>query len=157
MKLQLTLHKTAEQEKVITRSKRRVGRFLFKINPFSRFPKKMRLPLALMTAALILLSGSTIYFERQLALATAPALSAEQKLKILVAEVNKTFVVPTDEMPTVATVSDPTLLKNQPFFANANVGDVILVYTTAKKAILWRPSMHKVVEVSSLNDQHATH
>ncbi|MDD5731505.1 MAG: hypothetical protein PHU42_01250 [Patescibacteria group bacterium] len=51
-----------------------------------------------------------------------------------------------DETPSVATVTDHTELAGQPFFANAQDGDKALIYTKAKKAILYRPSTDKIIE-----------
>ena len=55
------------------------------------------------------------------------------------------------EVPTVATVSDVSKLKNQAFFANAKNGDKVLIYQNAKKAILYRPSSNKIVEFGPIN------
>ncbi len=68
----------------------------------------------------------------------------------LVAEVGRLIFLP-DEQPTVATVSDLESLKNQPFFAQAKIGDKVLIYTNAKKAVLYDPDAKKIVEVAPLN------
>lgn len=75
----------------------------------------------------------------------------EVEAKVLIAQVGKLMELPTDENPTVATVSDKTKLLDQPFFKNAQNGDRVLVYSKAKKAILYRPSINKIVEVSMIN------
>ena len=80
-----------------------------------------------------------------------PKQTAETKIKDTVAELGKVMVLPTNETPTMATVSDPNKLRSQAFFANAQMGDIVLVYATSKKAILWRPSTKQVVEISGLN------
>jgi hypothetical protein len=67
-----------------------------------------------------------------------------------VAAVGKLIVLPTDEQPTLATVVDPSKLKNQPFFAQAQKGDQVLIYTNARKAILYSPTANKIVEVAPL-------
>jgi hypothetical protein len=73
------------------------------------------------------------------------------EVEAVVNEISKVILLPTGETPTIATVSDPEPLKVQPFFTNAQKDDVVLLYAGAKKAILWRPSTKKIIEVSPLN------
>jgi hypothetical protein len=55
------------------------------------------------------------------------------------------------EKPTIATVENTKKLTSQAFFKNARNGDKVLMYTQTKKAILYRPSEDKVIEVAYLN------
>jgi hypothetical protein len=80
-----------------------------------------------------------------------PQLMAQQEVEALVLEVGQFLVLPTDETPTIATVTDPAKLREQSFFMNAEVGDKVLLYTNAKKAILYRPSTQKIIEVAPIN------
>ena len=81
--------------------------------------------------------------------------SAEQvtadEVKALISEVGNIMLLPTGEQPTVATVSDLAKLKDQVFFNNAKLGDKILIYTQAKKAILYNPASKKIIEVAPVN------
>ncbi len=76
---------------------------------------------------------------------------AQAEVDALVSEVGTLLALPSDEKPTVATITDVEKLKEQPFFKNAANGDKVLIYTNAKKAILYRPSEKKVVEVGAVN------
>src|SRR3989344_6249733 len=76
---------------------------------------------------------------------------AQQEVEALVAKVGRLIVLPEGETPTVATVADPEALKSQVFFAKAVKGDKVLIYTTAKKAILYSVGMNKILEVAPLN------
>lgn len=78
-------------------------------------------------------------------------LSGENEAKILAKQVGKLMYLPLDETPTIATVSDPTLLKNQTFFLDAKVGDKVLIYTLAKKAILYDPVANKIITIAPLS------
>lgn len=79
-----------------------------------------------------------------------PQESAKLEVEILQERVSKLVEVP-DETPTVATVTDASKVKQQPFFAQAENGDKVLIYTQAKRAILYRPSTNKVIEVAPIN------
>lgn len=70
------------------------------------------------------------------------------RIKDLVAQLAE---VPSDEIPTVATVSDVSKLQGQAFFAKAQNGDKVLIFTKAKKAYLYRPSTNKLIEVAPIN------
>jgi hypothetical protein len=81
----------------------------------------------------------------------SPSASADAQVKQLITEVGKLMILPTAEQPTIATVSDVTKLVDQPFFANAKNGDKVLIYTQSKKAILYRESINKIIEVAPVN------
>ncbi|MEK7602477.1 MAG: hypothetical protein AAB472_03255 [Patescibacteria group bacterium] len=98
---------------------------------------------------LILVTGVAYYFYTR-ASSDTDTNSAEETTA-LIAEVGKLIVLPQGEVPTVATVSDPEHLKNQPFFANAKIGDKVLLYATARKAYLYDPVVKKLIEVAPLN------
>jgi len=82
---------------------------------------------------------------------TNPNLFAAEETKKYISQVSKLMMLPTGETPTLATVNDKDKLKNQPFFANTENGDKVLIYTNAKKAILFRPSLNKIIDVAPIN------
>jgi hypothetical protein len=69
---------------------------------------------------------------------------------ILVEKVGKHMFLPKDENPSVATVTDPEKLRNQNFFSDAKKGDKVLIYSTAKKAILYDPNADKIVTIAPI-------
>jgi len=71
-----------------------------------------------------------------------------KEITSLVETVGQRTVLPKDETPTVATVTNVSQLENQPFFAKARNGDKVLIYAQAKKAVLYRPISGEIVEVS---------
>src|SRR5437870_68505 len=115
--------------------------------------KKTRSTLTIILAILFLLSaGSTIYLYKQLmVLKQNPQAAAQQEAQELIAKVGQLIVLPQGEEPTVVTVVDPEKLKDQAFFASAQKGDKALIYTNAKKAILYSSSTNKILEVAPIN------
>ena len=79
------------------------------------------------------------------------AAAAQAEVDTLVAQVGKLIALPTDEKPTVATVTDASKVKDQPFFAQAQNNDKVLIYQKAQKAILYRPSENRIIEVGAVN------
>ena len=69
----------------------------------------------------------------------------------LLTEVSKKISLPEGEQPTVAKITNLERFKDQPFFAKAENGDRLIIFTNAKKAYLYRPSTGKVIEVGTLN------
>ena len=97
----------------------------------------------------LVLASSSIYWYAQVRdLKRNPQKAAQEELQKLVGEVGKLIILPVGETPTIATVSDPEKLKDQPFFASAKQGDRVLIYTKARKAILYNPSTNKIVDVA---------
>lgn len=120
------------------------------VRQFQRLQKLTNNFLGIFVFLTICFLASTIFLGWQVYEMRKPILSAEATTRKLVDEVGMTIILPQDELPTVAKVADASQLNNQPFFANARTGDDILIYEKAKKAILWRPSVRRIVEVSSL-------
>lgn len=77
--------------------------------------------------------------------------ATQEETKNLIAKVAKLMILPTDEEPTIASITDKDKLKSQPFFINAANGDKMLLYMKAKKAILYRPSSNQIVEVAPMS------
>lgn len=96
--------------------------------------------------------GLCVYFYSQIRiLKQNPTVAAQKETTDIIAKVSKLVVLPTGETPTIATVSDPEALKDQPFFANAIKGDKVLIYAQAKKAFLYSVSLNKILDVAPLN------
>lgn len=106
--------------------------------------------------ALILLAslGSSYYFwnqhQKTVKLLENPSQIGKEESKALIDKVGKLIELP-KETPNIYTVTDVQKLKDQPFFARAENGDKVLIYTQAKKAILYRPSINKVIDVAPIN------
>ncbi len=118
---------------------------------FIALPRVFKILFVIGLVLVIGLSVSVWVLYKELYVLRHPEAQQEKELAGIVREIGKVVYLPTDELPTLATVSDPEKLKDQPFFAKAAVGDKVLVYPTSRKAILWRPSTKKIIEISGIN------
>jgi hypothetical protein len=121
-----------------------------------RFPKKIKkiIQIGGVIVFLAALAAAGYYYKEASDLKNNPLKQQavlDGDIKDLVAKVSRLIILPEGEEPTIATVSDPEKLKNQPFFAKAKTGDKVLIYSQAKKAILYNPESDKIVEVAPLN------
>ena len=110
--------------------------------------KKLKLVLIVVSVIALLSVVFSINLYKKLQNIENPEAIAKEEVDSTVKAVAKLMVLPQGETPTAATVSDPTKLKDQPFFANSISGDKVLIYTNAHKAILYRPSINKIIEVA---------
>lgn len=99
---------------------------------------------------ILLSAGGYFAYNKYLTLKD-PVKAAEEEVNDVVNKVGKLMELPKDEEPTVATVSDVNKLKDQAFFQKAQNGDKVLIYAQAKKAILYRPSINKIIDVAPVN------
>lgn len=79
---------------------------------------------------------------------------AQAEVNAVIAKVSKLMVLP-DETPTVATVTDINAVKDQPFFAQAQNGDKVLIFQNAGEAILFRESENKIIKFGAVNFNQA--
>lgn len=104
----------------------------------------------LLIAAIILIIGSTgaaVYFYYQYSKVKASLnTSTQSQIKDVLNKVGKFIDLPNDEDPSIATITDVSKLKGQPFFVKARNGDMVIVYNKAKRAILYRPSENKIID-----------
>ena len=121
--------------------------------------KKLKIFSALLSTLIIVLIalGAVGYIKyndlkKENARLSNPEESAKTELENLKKKISTLVDVPTDEEPTIATVTDTTKLKDQPFFVKAENGDKVFMYQKAKKAILYRPSTNKIIEVAPITD-----
>lgn len=77
--------------------------------------------------------------------------SSGDEVSKLIDKIGSKMLLPENDIPTVATVTDKSKLSNEPFFARAEDGDKVLIFATSKQAILYRPSIDRIVAVSPVN------
>jgi hypothetical protein len=74
----------------------------------------------------------------------APQVLMDLQTKEIVDRVRRHMVLP-DEEPLVNTVTDADNVRGEPFYANAQNGDKVIVFS--RRAILYSPTLDKIVEV----------
>ncbi len=112
------------------------------------FNKILLIILAVLAIAGILLAA--YYYREYRMLKANPQAASEEEVRSIVAEIGKIMDLPNDEEPSLATILDKEKIKDQPFFKNAENGDKLLAYSKAMKAILYRPSTGRIIEVAPL-------
>jgi len=96
-------------------------------------------------------TGAAFYFYSQYqTIKKNPDLVYKGEDKKTIESISKYMELPQGEEPSIATILDITKLKDQKFFENAQNGDKIIIYNSARKAILWRPTTNKIIEVAPL-------
>jgi len=122
------------------------------IEPKEKLVNRDRLLIILVVISVVSFS-MMVYFWRQAGNVDdkPSSITLQEDVKKLVEQLGEVIVLPEDEEPTIATVTDPELLRGQPFFENAKIGYKVLIYSKAKKAILYDPESRKIVDIAPIN------
>lgn len=121
-------------------------------NKNNKMPKFYKIAIILLVLFFVFSVGfAGFYYKKVKDLTKSESALKDAKLNEIIEKVGKLIVLPQGEIPTLATVSDPSQLQNQPFFRSAKKGDIVLVYINAKKAILYDPVANKVIDIAPLN------
>jgi hypothetical protein len=75
-----------------------------------------------------------------------------REFKDTITAVSKLIELPENEEPNIATVTEKEKLVDQVFFKNSENGDKVLIYVKTGKAILFRPSINKIIDVTAINN-----
>lgn len=94
--------------------------------------------------------GSYYFYQKYSAIKVNPNLEVKKEVDALISIVGELIELPKGEVPTVATILDKEKLKGQLFFAAGENGDKLLAYNVAMKAILYRPSTNKIINVAPI-------
>lgn len=123
------------------------------VRTVSRLNKKTIMLVGIGLLLVLIAAAPSYYFYTEYSKAQMqlknPTKAAQMELEETIKKVSKHILLP-NEAPTMATVSDVSKLNGQAFFANAKNGDKVLIFSQAKKAVLYRPDQDILVEVSAL-------
>jgi hypothetical protein len=125
------------------------------VQPIRRFVRRYALWILIIVALVIL----ALVFEagRYSVYGAHPELSGQEQANAILQKVEQLIQLPTGETPTMATINDAaSAKKTQPFLANAQNGDILIVYPNAAEAVLYRPSSNKLIAVGPVNNSGAT-
>ncbi len=117
------------------------------------FSKKTIVFLVLILLIALLIIGGLYFYnknKRVEAVNQDPTLLSSDETQELVNKVGKLILLP-DENPSIANIADVSKVRNQPFFSRAQDGDKVLIFPNSKKAIIYRPSENKIIEVSNVS------
>jgi CHASE3 domain sensor protein len=100
----------------------------------------------------LILAGAATYFYLQYQnIRDNPEAVGVAQTQDLVQRVERLIALPEDEEPTIATVEDKSKLADQAFFADAENGDQLLIYTKSQRAIIYRPSENRIINVGPVS------
>lgn len=112
--------------------------------------EKRTLPVMVVLVVLLFVAvGSAGYFYYQYR--NTASVKEAKEIEDLTKEINRSFLLPENETPTLATVTDKEKLADQPFFQKSENGDKVLIYSQSGRAVLYRPSLKKIVDITSVN------
>lgn len=104
----------------------------------------------------VVLAGSGYVYHRYTASPAYKQAQAAKENASLVKKVGKLMMLPPGT-PAIFVIQDPTQLSGQqPFFAGAQKGDQLLVYSDSAKAIIYSPSRNIIVNVGPVTFDQPT-
>ena len=113
-------------------------------------PKRFAV-IVLVIVAVIGSCSAYYFYNKYKSLNSDATVEAKKESDRLVGLLGKLIELPAGETPTIATITDKEKLKDQPFFTQAQNRDILFAYTTAMKAILYRPSSNKIINVAPIS------
>lgn len=115
--------------------------------------EKKSVIVAFLVLSLLAVGGSSagIYYYFQYRTLSQRVKDPQTEVKDILSKVGKLIELPTGEEPTIATVQDAERIKSQPFFAKAQNGYRVILYSNAKLAILFDEKGNKIINVGAIN------
>lgn len=102
----------------------------------------------ILSGFLLLAVLAAAYFAYQYAF--TPEALKRREIQKWTAIIGEHTALPQGEKPTLATVTNKDKLDDQTFFRQSQNGDKILIYPRSGKAILYRPSSGKIMDMTTI-------
>ncbi len=123
------------------------------LQSLSMNPKKNNLILTIII--IIAIAGFVLYqnqTQKNNLINSPKSATSQREIESLIRKVGELIILP-DEEPAIATVIAEDKLKDKPFFADVKNGDKVLFFSKSRKAVLYRPSVNKVVNVAVISQE----
>lgn len=121
-------------------------------------PAWFKRPLVSRSLLLAILFGSVssaVYFYREYHNAVLGKADTKE-IEAVVGDLAEIVDLPTDEVPTFATVTDASKLTEQSFFSRSKNGDKVLIYSKNGLAYLYRPENGKLINIAPIGTATAS-
>ena len=105
--------------------------------------RKMRVSTILLILLCLIASGASVFFFTKYRQASSTGEAAKQQL---LNTLGKTIELPS-ETPAIVTVTDKDKLTNKALAARLENNDELLIFGAAKRLIVYRPSIKKVIDM----------
>ena len=106
--------------------------------------------LVFLVIAVAALGTAFYYYRAYTNVLSDPSVLQKNESQEITKALSRHIVVPEEE-PNIGTITDTSILASQPFFAKAALGDKIIIYKNAGKAIIYRPSIDRIIEFGPIN------
>jgi hypothetical protein len=116
------------------------------------FLRRFWLPIALLVVVVFV--ASAFLLGRHSVYQSYPELSGVERAGAILEKVGKLIELPQGESPQIAVIENAeSVRQTQPFLTNAINGDILIVYTNAQMALLYRPSANRLIAVGPVNTE----
>jgi hypothetical protein len=111
--------------------------------------KKFRIPRKIYPKVAVVFGLLTILLTTILILHFRHSSRNQDNVTVVKGEVAQHMMLPNNEQPALATVTDSKKL-NSVFLKQAHDGDKILIYAKAKRVIIYRPSIDRIIDIGPI-------
>ena len=116
-------------------------------------------PVGILTILLVVaLGGLGYYYEKYNAVTKDPSTIAKEKAEdakkktdAVVKKISDLMILSNTDNAVLATITDKSKLAGQKFFDVAENGDELVLFPNMMKAVIYRPSINKIIDVGPFN------